>query len=95
MDVQECIDAYVEVSSRVFKPKAYSSWNIVGSIIRGRIKFREGSTAQFWKSQASDRKIYGQFNATILEEVVKEIVVKKGLPENALLKNTDSTAPRV
>ncbi len=95
MDIDECIDAYVEVSSRVFKREAYKPWNLWGKNIRGRVRFWDWGTAKLWKPEAWDRKVFGEFNATILEEVIKEIVVRKGLPENALLKNPDKSACKV
>ncbi|KAF2816881.1 FabD/lysophospholipase-like protein [Mytilinidion resinicola] len=61
MTVDECIDAYVSLSDRVFQKRRHRV------TIKGNIQ--------------------GRFDSTELERAIKEIVARKGLTEDALLKD--------
>ena len=62
MTVDECIDAYVLLSDRIFQKRRHRV------TIKGHVQ--------------------GRFDSDELEKVIKEIVVKKGLEENALLQDS-------
>lgn len=59
MTIDECIDAYVSLSARIFQKKRHHV------TIKGRTQAR--------------------FDSVELERAIKEIVVKQGLAEDALL----------
>ncbi|KAI3332970.1 FabD/lysophospholipase-like protein [Ustulina deusta] len=64
MTVDECIEAYVSLSDRVFEKKSH------------RVKI--------------NGKLQGRYDKTELERAIKEILIKRGLPEDALLKDVDA-----
>jgi hypothetical protein len=61
MTIEECIEAYVSLSEKVFEKKAHRV------MVNGKTQLR--------------------FDAIALERAVKEILVKQGLREDALLKD--------
>ncbi|KAL2115914.1 hypothetical protein VTJ04DRAFT_10169 [Mycothermus thermophilus] len=65
MTVDECIDAYITLSDRVFEKKAHRV------TVRGKLK--------------------GRFDSNELERAVRTILVNRGLDEDALLKDLDSS----
>jgi hypothetical protein len=69
MTVDECIDAYLSLSDRVFQKK------------RHRISVKG--------------HIQGRFDSKELEQAVKDVVTKQGLPQDALLKDASETACKV
>jgi hypothetical protein len=62
MTVDECIDAYVSLSDRIFQKQ------------RHRVTIK--------------RRVQGRFDSDELERAIKEIVVRQGLAEDTLLKDT-------
>ena len=62
MTVNECIDAYVSLSDRIFQKQRHRV------TIKGRVQ--------------------GRFDSDQLERAIKEIVVRQGLAEDTLLKDT-------
>ena len=69
MSVDECIDAYVSLSDRIFQKR------------RHRVTI---------KSQ-----VQGRFDSDELECAIKEIIVKQGLVEDALLKDVPDAKCKV
>lgn len=69
MSIDECIDAYLQLSDRIFRKK------------RHRLTIKG--------------KIQGQFDSEELERAVKEIITKRGLQEDALLKDESDAACKV
>jgi hypothetical protein len=69
MTIDECIDAYILLSDRVFQKRRHRV------TIRGNVQ--------------------GRFDSDELERAIKEIVVKKKLPENALLKDSPNAKCKV
>ena len=69
MSIDECIDAYLSLSDRVFQKKIHRV------TIKG--------------------KIQGRFDSEELKRAVKDVVTKRGLHEDALLKDTSDDACKV
>lgn len=69
MSIDECIDAYLSLSDRIFQKK------------------RHRVTAQ--------GNIQGRFDSEELARAVKEVVTRKGLQEDALLKDASDDACKV
>jgi hypothetical protein len=69
MTVDECIDAYVLLSDRVFQKR------------RHRVTIKG--------------KVQGRFDSDELEQAIKEIVVKKGLEKDALLRDSPDAKCKV
>ncbi|KAK5246710.1 hypothetical protein LTR20_007356 [Exophiala xenobiotica] len=69
MTIDECIDAYLLLSNKIFQKKAHRV------TIQG--------------------KIQGRFDAKKLEEVIKEVVTKKKLPADTLLKSAGEATCKV
>ncbi|EXJ91939.1 hypothetical protein A1O3_00489 [Capronia epimyces CBS 606.96] len=69
MTIDECIDAYLLLSDKIFQKKAHRV------TIQG--------------------KIQGRFDAKKLEEVIKEVVTKKKLPADTLLKSAGEATCKV
>jgi hypothetical protein len=69
MTVDDCINAYVLLSDRIFQRIRYSL------TIRGHVQ--------------------GRFDSKELERVLKEIIVRQGLEEDALLKDSPNTKCKV
>lgn len=69
MSIDECIDAYLSLSDRVFQKKQHRV------TVRGNIQ--------------------GRFDSEELARAVKEIVMKRGLQEDALLKDTSDEGCKV
>ena len=69
MTVNECIDAYVLLSDRIFQKQRHRV------MTKGRVQ--------------------GRFDSDELERAIKEIVVRQGLAEDALLKDTPDAKCKV
>jgi hypothetical protein len=69
MTVDDCIDAYISLSDRVFQKQ------------RHRVTIKG--------------KVQGRFDSDELERAIKEIVVRQGLEEDALLKDSPDTKCKV
>lgn len=69
MAVDECIDAYVSLSDRIFQKQRHRV------TIKGQVQ--------------------GRFDSDELERAIKEIVVRQGLTEDALLKDAPDAKCKV
>jgi hypothetical protein len=69
MTVDDCINAYVLLSDRIFQKIRYSL------TIRGHVQ--------------------GRFDSKELERVLKEIIVRQGLEEDTLLRDSPNTKCKV
>jgi len=69
MTIDECIDAYIVLSDRVFQKRRHRV------TIKGNVQ--------------------GRFDSDELERAIKEIVVRQGLAENALLKDSSNAKCKV
>jgi hypothetical protein len=69
MTVDECIDAYISLSDRIFQKRRHRV------TIKGNIQ--------------------GRFDSDELERAIKEIVVRQGLEEDALLKDSPDAKCKV
>lgn len=69
MTIDDCIDAYISLSDRVFQKRRHRV------TIKGNVQ--------------------GRFDSDELERAIKEIVVRQGLEEDALLKNSPDAKCKV
>ena len=70
MDIDSCIDAYVNMSDRILRKTHH-------------------------RVNATKGKVQGRFDSQELERAIKEIVVRSGLDENALLLDEPGAPCRV
>ena len=69
MSIDECIDAYITLSDRIFQKKRHRV------TVKGNIQ--------------------GRFDSEELAQAVKEIITKRGLPVDALLKDSPEAICKV